>query len=289
MTATVALIGFGEAGQALAKTGMRVFDILTEDPGARAAKLADYRRAHVQGCDTARDALAGATVILSLVSADQARAAAEDNALLVGPSAIWFDMNSVAAETKRAGAAAIEHAGGRYVDVAIMAPVRPQRFDVPLLVAGPDAEEGAEVLRGIGFTNVRVAGRRIGDAAAIKMIRSVMIKGIEALSAECILAATHAGVEQAVLASLDASWDEQGWADRVDYGLDRMLAHGLRRAAEMEEAAKTLAQLGVEPVMTRGTIRRQRAMGMLGIDPPVGLVEKLAAIGAAAKGEVACR
>ncbi len=47
-------------------------------------------------------------------------------------------------------------------------------------------------------------------------------------------------------------------AERAAYNLERMHTHGLRRAAEMEESAKTLLGLGVEPVMTRGTIQRQR-------------------------------
>lgn len=130
----------------------------------------------------------------------------------------------------------------------------------------------------LGFSNITVAGSRTGDAAAIKMIRSVMIKGLEALTAECALAAERADVSDALFASLDSTWTEQGWEARADYNLDRMLAHGGRRAAEMEEAARTLEELRVEAAMTRGTIARQRALGALAIDPPQGLAAKLAAI-----------
>ena len=92
------------------------------------------------------------------------------------------------------------------------------------------------------------------------MIRSVMVKGVEALTAEMMLAAEAAGVTEEVLASLDASEKSQGWAQRAEYNLERMTTHGLRRAAEMEESAKTLIALGIEPVMTAGTVCRQRAM-----------------------------
>jgi 3-hydroxyisobutyrate dehydrogenase-like beta-hydroxyacid dehydrogenase len=142
----------------------------------------------------------------------------------------------------------------------VLAPVNPARMNVPLLVSGAAAEAAAEALRTAGFANVRVVGGEVGRASAIKMIRSVMVKGIEALTAEMMLAAEVAGVTDEVLASLDASEKSQGWGARAAYNLERMTTHGARRAAEMEESAKTLIGLGVEPVMTSGTVRRQREM-----------------------------
>lgn len=278
MTRAIAFIGFGEAAETFAQPGDAAFDIKTDDPASRAAKLADYDAGGVRGYETAREALNGAAVVLSLVTADQALLAAQDDAALLAPGTLWLDMNSVAPGTKRAAAAAIEAAGGRYADVAVMAPVHPAGMAVPLLVAGPHAADAAAALEAIGFFNVHVAGSRVGDASAIKMIRSVMVKGIEALTAECVLAAERAGVTEAVIASLDASARTQGWGERADYNLDRMLAHGARRAAEMEEVAKTLEELGIEPAMTRGTVARQREIGTLGVGVPDGLAAKLAAI-----------
>jgi 3-hydroxyisobutyrate dehydrogenase-like beta-hydroxyacid dehydrogenase len=272
------LVGFGEAGQAFAQPGVASFDIATDSPDTRPAKISDFESAEIRWSATPAGALARADLVLCLITADQALAAAQRCAALLRPGTLWLDMNSVAPATKREAAQAIEAAGGRYVDVAVMAPVLPARLGVPLLVAGSHAEDAAEALRAYGFTKVAVSGANVGDASAIKMIRSVMVKGLEALTAECVLAAERAGVREAVLASLDASWKEQSWATRADYNLDRMLAHGTRRAAEMEEVAKTLSDLGVDPAMTRGTIQRQREMGALGMTPPDGLTAKLAAI-----------
>ena len=125
-------------------------------------------------------------------------------------------------------------------------------------LSGPAAEDAQRALAGAGFTNVRVVGDDVGKASAIKMIRSVMVKGIEALTDEMMLAAEAAGVADEVLASLDASEKASAWAQKAAYNRERMATHGLRRAAEMEESAKTLSALGVEPVMTRGTVQRQR-------------------------------
>jgi hypothetical protein len=113
------------------------------------------------------------------------------------------------------------------------------------------------------------------------MIRSVMVKGIEALTAECILAAAAAGVSAEVLASLDASEKPKAWSERADYNLDRMMVHGLRRAAEMEEVVKTLDALGTGSAMSRGTVDRQYAIGALGLSQPAkGLAGKIDQINA---------
>jgi hypothetical protein len=255
----VALIGFGEAGEGFASAGgwrghARGWDILPE------------RRAAMQalGIDTGPDAgaaLAGAGIAISLVTADAALEAARTYAPLLPAGALWCDMNSVSPATKHAAAEAVEAAGGRYIDVAVMAPVE-RTLAVPLLLAGKHADLAQELLEALGFSRVRIVGEDVGRASAIKMIRSVMVKGIEALSHECAAAAEAAGVFEEVTSSLDFSDKPIGWAQRIAYNRERMDRHGLRRAAEMEEVAATLESLGVEPVMTRGTAELQRRAGL---------------------------
>ena len=269
MTIAVAIIGFGEAGMALAPPGAFGFD-LRDDAHMRA----DFHRCGVRRCDTAAEALADARLVLSLVTADQALAVARAAAPHLQPGSLWIDGNSVAPDTKRAAAEAIEAAAGaRYVDVAIMAPVHPSRRTVPTLLAGPHAASAQAALLALGFTDLRVVAGPVGSAAAIKMIRSVMIKGIEALSAECALAADAAGVLPEVLASLGAEW-----AGKFDYNLDRMIVHGTRRAAEMGEVVTTLDALGTGSAMSRATQARQAELGAFGLTPPPGLDAKLAVL-----------
>ncbi|MDP3907794.1 NAD(P)-dependent oxidoreductase [Novosphingobium sp.] len=256
MTCDLALIGFGEAGSTFARAAgwedhARGWDVL-------APRRAAMAEAGVIAAGSAAEALAGAPLVLSLVTADQALVCAQDYAPLLDAGALWCDCNSVAPDTKRAAAQAIAAAGGRYVDVAVLAPVHPARLNVPLLLAGPAADAAETALRELGFTNIRVVGSEVGRASAIKMIRSVMVKGLEALTDEMMAAANAAGVADEVLASLDASEKALPWRDRAAYNLERMATHGARRAAEMEESARTLLSLGVPPVMTRGTVYRQR-------------------------------
>ena len=284
MVSTVTFIGFGEAAQAFAGDEAwcqpaNAYDIATATPAKAEAKWADYVRLGVTGCENLAGALARSSHILCLVTADAAIRAAQAAADHIPAGALYFDMNSVAPQTKRAAAGIINGAGGRYVDVAVMSPVYPARLAVPLLVCGPHAAAGAATLSDSGFTRVRVVPGAVGRASSIKMIRSVMIKGIEALTAECLLAAEQAGVIDEVLDSLGPDW-----AARANYNFDRMLVHGTRRAAEMGEVLKTLASLGVDPAMSQGTMNRQSALGSLGLtSPPLTLVDKLAAIGVSRK------
>lgn len=281
MEKQVTFIGFGEAAMTFADglpVTARAYDRKTYIGETRRAKLKEYERLGVDGKGSNQAAVADADLVLSLVTADKALAAARETARSIAPDALFLDMNSVAPATKSAAAELIAQAGGRYVDGAIMAPVRPKARGVPVLLSGPAADAAAEALARIGFGDVRVVGDRVGHASAIKMIRSVMVKGIEALSAEMILAAAAAGVTDEVVASLNASWPGTDWAGKADYALDRMMVHGLRRAAEMEEVATTLADLGTGAAMTLGTIERQRAIGQLGIVPPSSLCAKIDAL-----------
>jgi 3-hydroxyisobutyrate dehydrogenase-like beta-hydroxyacid dehydrogenase len=157
-----------------------------------------------------------------------------------------------------------------------------------MLLAGADAEAIAPTLAALGM-RASIAGAEIGAAAAIKMVRSVMIKGIEALTLECFLAAARAGVIDEVATSMKNNYPGLDWAKIVPYNLERMASHGERRAAEMEEVADTLRELGVEPLMTTATVKRQREMGQIGTQQPVRAVLKedrvamLRAISAAAR------
>lgn len=259
MASTIALIGFGEAGSTFARAAGWGSRACAWDPvPARREAMADCG---VMAATSAAEALRGAGLVLSLVTADQALPAAQAYAAETAQGAIWCDMNSVAPETKRVAARIVEAAGGRYVDVAVLAPVEPARLAAPLLLSGEAAVKAEKALRAAGFRNMRIVGKEIGQASAIKMIRSIMVKGIEALTDEMMAAARAAGVVDDVLVSLDNSEKQQTWAARAEYNLERMKTHGLRRAAEMVESAKTIESLGVVPVMTSGTIKRQRDAG----------------------------
>ncbi len=272
-TGAIGFIGFGEAGAAIAKglakehsVEMRAFDLKTTlGSEARQQKLEDFKRANIEGFERAAESVKGARLVFSVVTADQAVDAARRAAKGIGQGCFYFDCNSCAPDTKKQAAAIINRAGGCYVDVAIMGPIEPAQHKTPVLISCEQADEALEVMEALGMC-ARVVSQEVGAAATIKLIRSVMFKGMEALVAECFLSARKAGVEEEVLASLEKSFPTFGWGQRLDYMLERMIKHGPRRAAEMREAALTVAQLGLNNTMSEAAAAWQQQIGDLGLD-----------------------
>ncbi|MBO0906048.1 NAD(P)-dependent oxidoreductase [Jiella sp. MQZ13P-4] len=267
----IALIGYGEAAAAitggwpLPRKAFRAYDVKTREPVTAEAMWARYEAAGIAGCGEIAEAIGAARLVLSLVTADRAVEAAGAGAPHLTPGALFIDGNSCSPASKSEAARLVEAAGGRYVDMAIMAPVHPKGHRVPVLLAGPHAEDALAVLTALDM-DATLAGPEVGQASAIKMLRSVMVKGFEALTAECLLAARRAGVEDAVLASLQASDPGTDWRARSAYNLERMMVHGVRRAAEMEEVGKTVAALGLPPRMSAAIAAWQRQVGSLALE-----------------------
>jgi 3-hydroxyisobutyrate dehydrogenase-like beta-hydroxyacid dehydrogenase len=259
----VTLIGFGEAGgilgEELASAGVSVatHDILLESEPSRSAMLAKAGNANVRAYANLGDAIAGADLVISVVTASAAAAVARQATPSLRRGQIYLDMNSVSPETKREMARLVEPSGAAFVEAAVMAPVAPQRLRVPMLLGGAEANSVAERLQLLGMDATPVSDR-IGVASAIKLCRSVIIKGLEALAVEALFAARWYGAEKEVLASLAATYPQMGWNDGLpDYLISRVAQHGRRRASEMREAAETLRSIGLEPLTALATAARQ--------------------------------
>lgn len=266
----IVFVGFGEAGQAFA-TGLQPrslriasYDLKLDAPLEGAPCRQTMAGLGVSPCKLA--GLSQSRIVVCLVTADQALVAAQAAAPHLAPGAFWFDGNSCSPGAKQQAEAVIAAAGGRYVDLALMAPVHPRLHRTPMLVSGPNAMAGAAALAAFGM-QADVVGERVGQASSIKMLRSVIIKGLEALTAESFLAARAAGVEEAVIASLQASDPGIDWARRGAYNLERMLVHGARRAAEMAEVAATLRELGLPDRMAQATVAWQAELAALALHP----------------------
>jgi len=267
-TPRFAFIGFGEAGQAIA-AGLRAegvgqiaaWDILFPVPeGAKLRQAGETMGVRLAA--SAADAVRDADLIVSAVTAASSYEAAQAAAPHLKPNSVLLDINSVSPGRKRETARLLD-GSARYVDVAVMAPIHPARHRTPMFLAGPYAQAVLPILSDLGM-QVHLVGGEIGAAAAIKMVRSVMVKGMEALTFECFVAAARAGVADEVIASLAKSFPGFDWEKTIAYNLERMASHGARRAAEMEEVAATLRELGLEPLMANATVTRQREMGELG-------------------------
>lgn len=266
----VALIGYGEVGKILAEdlraagVQVRAWDLALATVGE---PHGDAMRAHadahgvVPGRDAA-DAVAGAGLVVSAVTASRTLDAARACLAGLQAGAFFLDLNSASPGTKREAAAAVDGAGARYVEGAVMTSVPPHRIRVPLLLGGPHARALEAPLQALGFA-ARFHDERPGVASATKMCRSVVIKGLEALVVESLAAAREYGVEDAVLASLKETFPGIDWQAQASYFFQRVIEHGRRRSEEMREVARTVAEAGLEPWAAEAAARRQARMAEL--------------------------
>ncbi len=262
-------VGYGEVGgifgAALAERGvaaLTAYDILLAEAARGEAMRAKAARAHVTLAASARQAVADADVVICAVTASATLAAAGSIAAGVRRDAIVLDINSASPGTKIACAEAVAAAGGRYVEAAVMTSVPPHGIRTPMLLGGPHARGAVPVLAALGFA-VSVASEQYGVASAIKMCRSVIVKGMEAIVIESFLTARRYGVEREVLASLAETFPGIDWEKQGTWFWQRVVQHGRRRAEEMREAAVTVREAGVEPLMASAIADRQAVVAAL--------------------------
>jgi 3-hydroxyisobutyrate dehydrogenase-like beta-hydroxyacid dehydrogenase len=266
----VAIIGFGEVGPILAKAlseqGCQVsaYDIKLDHAATRPQIVERAGRSGARVAPTLAECLAGSELVFSAVTASQARAVAESAAPLMKRGQTFIDLNSVSPKVKQHNSAQVERHGASYVESAVMAPVPPQGIRVPMLLGGRNAGAISEQLNALGMRTEAVAGN-IGLASAIKLCRSIMIKGMEAMCVQSMLAARHFGVDDRVLASMAASFPSVGWDDGYEaYLIGRVAEHGQRRSEEMREAAAMLEEIGMNPGLATAIADIQQALARKG-------------------------
>ncbi|WP_342360800.1 NAD(P)-dependent oxidoreductase [Terrarubrum flagellatum] len=250
MSLAIAFIGYGEVGQLFARElaakpdlTIAVYDILFEDARKRESLANIARASGVRAGATLQDAIRGADIVISAVTAESAISAARAATEYLAPDQIYIDLNSVSPATKTTIAEAATSRGANFVEFAVMAPVAGTGIATPVLAGGERAEEIAARLNPLGM-KIKVASREIGVASATKLCRSIVIKGMEALMVDLSLAGAATGVLPAVLASLSASYPGMDWAQLVATMPSRVTRHGVRRAAEMREAAMMMEENG---------------------------------------------
>jgi 3-hydroxyisobutyrate dehydrogenase-like beta-hydroxyacid dehydrogenase len=257
----VALIGYGEVGRILAEdlracgVAVSAYDLKLHSEHGQPLREHAAAQGVVLGAAHAQ-AVHGADLVVSAVTASQAVAVAEACAPGLKHGAFFLDFNSASPGAKCRAAALVDGASGRYVEGAVMTSIPPYRIKVPLLLGGPNAAALQPLLVDLGFAP-KVASEKLGVASATKMCRSVMIKGLEAMVIESFTAARAYGVEDAVLASLKETFPGIDWEKQASYFFQRVIEHGRRRSEELREVAETVREIGLVPWSAQGTAERQ--------------------------------
>jgi 3-hydroxyisobutyrate dehydrogenase-like beta-hydroxyacid dehydrogenase len=260
----IGFIGFGEAGSTIAG-GLRsagidrlaAFDINADAPdlGPRIRLRADQSRTRLVESPAAL--ARSSDILLSTVTSSAALGAATQTAPFLEARHLYADLNSVSPARKLEIARIVGATGARFVEVAVMAPVLPYGHRVPMLLGGPAAPLFVEAMKPFGLRMETLDGAPVGAAAAVKMCRSIVVKGLEALMCECVIAASRFDADRHVFASLNESFPGIDWTALADYMVGRVVVHGERRAREMEEVAETLRAIGIDPIMAEASARRQ--------------------------------
>jgi len=257
-TLRVALIGYGEVGGIFAAAlAGKVATVSAYDIRPTDAMRDRARRDGVRLCASAAEAVDNSGLVISAVTASATREAAQSIADAIRRGAHVLDINSASPRVKIECGAIVDAAGGRYVESAVMTSVPPYGIAVPMLLGGTHAEPLVPTLTALGF-KARVASNDIGVASAIKMCRSVMIKGMEAIVIESFLTARRYGVEREVVASLAETFPGIDWEKQGGYFWSRVVRHGKRRAEEMREAAATVREIGLDPFMASAIAQRHQ-------------------------------
>ncbi|WP_418120041.1 DUF1932 domain-containing protein [Variovorax sp. 350MFTsu5.1] len=264
MGITLGLIGHGEVGGIfgrglLGKDGVDAvwaWDLRFADAATGEAARAAAERDGLRVAGSMQELCSHADLLISAVTASSTLAVAEEAARHARAGSRLLDLNSASPGTKQRAAAALEAVGVAYVEAGVMTSVPPYGIRVPMLLGGAHAEALAATLCGWGM-DVRAVSDRLGIASAIKMSRSIMIKGLEALVIESYATARRYGVEEHVLPTLRETFPQIDWDRQGAYFFSRVVQHGKRRAEEMREAAQTVREAGFEPLMASAIAAKQ--------------------------------
>ncbi|MEE9202629.1 MAG: DUF1932 domain-containing protein [Dehalococcoidia bacterium] len=257
------VIGFGEVGYHISKglKGAGVGQIVAYNNGTRNRPPYTEAFRHkaqsigVSLAPTLEEMVHNSDLILSTVIPTTSLEVAGEAAPLLTPAHFFVDLNSCSPEAKREGCALVEEKGGHYIDGVIMDNPLAQEHRSNIWACGEGAEEFHQVM-GKYSMNIRVIPGKVGDAALLKMIFSVIAKGAQALLWESLLALHKAGLDPQVYHGLNNWVSQMGLLERADAVIAHSAIHAGRRAGEMEFAADTLLSLGVEPMMARATAQR---------------------------------
>lgn len=271
MAPSFAIIGFGEAGSNIAKSLREVgvdristFDILLDDPDQRDAMRRKAAAVGVEACDSLNAAITGADLVLSTVVCKASLPVAQEAARHIRPDQFYVDFNSISPGLKRQVAEAIAASGARFVEASVMGGFPGVGHKVPMLLGGTGGKDFMALVEPLDF-NVEFVQEDVGQASAIKMVRSIMMKGMEALFLECMGAANHYGIEQRILESFEKSSGGRSWTETANHTMPRTAVHASRRADEMAQVALTLQEIGQEPAMAQATEQRLRWCAGLGL------------------------
>ena len=290
-------IGFGGAGYGLAK-GLHqagLAEILFYDRLQETPPYGEVIRRHAQETGAVPTAgmeelLSRVEVVFSCVTGAMAVSAAEKAAPFLREGHLFVDVNTAAPQVKEQAAAMVEKTGAEFVDAAMMGAIPTFLHRVPMLASGSGAGRFQAVMQSYGMT-IRVIGAKPGPASAVKMFRSIFMKGLLSLFLEMLTATHRYGVDEVVLGSIAESLDGIPFLETARIQMTKGVVNAERMAHEMEEVIATVEGMGVPAGMSRAAMEKLLWCAGFGLreryggDLPKSLTEVLQAMDVPAQGK----
>jgi len=263
------LAGYGEIGSTLGKglRGAGLEQISCYDKYAFDGPYADLiqsraKEARVTLVRSNKELAEAADLILSVTPGSASIESADAFAPVLDNRHTFLDFASATPKVKYGVAERLAKTGALIGDGSIMGtPLN--GYSLHTLSSGPAGQRVVDLLVPWGMS-IEYVGEKLGTASGTKILRSVLIKGIEALIDEMVLAARVYGLDEAVLASASKTLTRP-FMDTVHSLTPSGVIHAKRRTEEVDMAAEAVADAGIEPLMTRATASRLRWKEGLGL------------------------
>lgn len=264
------ILGFGEAGlrfaQDLSQGGLTDIVAYSRTGAKEPADGPLHAQAAAAGAKlvkTLRALCKGTDVVIALTPGKSAVAAARKTVKYLSPGQIYVDMSSAAVKTMEDIAQLLD-GKARFIDAAIMSPVPLNGIKAGVAASGADAEAFRALMEPYGMT-VTVVGSKPGGASAMKLLRSVCMKGLSGVLIESLEAAQRYGVLDAVAADIAGSFEERSFAEYMKRYVCGTVVHAARREHEMADALALLNALGSSTRMTKATRSNLADLAKMGL------------------------
>ncbi|MGO1058479.1 NAD(P)-binding domain-containing protein [Planococcus sp. FY231025] len=253
----VGIIGFGEVGQVIAAglkaNGQNVMIYDTRLLDDRDPLIETAERLKVETAKTLLQLAENCSLVFLLVPSNASTAVSNEFSASLQPGTFFLDLTTSLPSVKKENALSIHKSGGKYTDVSIMGTVATEQYNVPLLLAGEHAGEVQKIFGAFGL-NSKVISDAVGAAASIKMLRSIFMKGIEALLFETMLTAEKYQVRDEVMDSISTTMKNNDFEKLADTLIITHIKHRGRRQKEVKESISLVKEAGIYPFVTEGVL-----------------------------------
>ena len=262
----IGFIGYGEAAFNISLglgqeglSGIRATDAMMDHPVMGVQVHDRAKQAGVALVSSAAEVAQWADVLFAAVLSSFTLDVCREVKDCLRPGQLYIDVSASTPATKEAIWDLIGGTGVLFVDAAMLGSLPKDKHQVPITASGNGASKFQEVMAPHGM-KITLAGEKAGAASAIKLVRSIFMKGIASLMIEMLQAADAYGVSDEVVSSISKSMDGIPFTSHLDRLVTGSALHCTRRAAELKGSIAMLSEAELSPEMTTAAKHRLEAL-----------------------------